>query len=148
MTSGPLTLLVARWAGIYVTITALLLVLGPLLLGRLPTPLTALILTGLLVPATHYVVFPLIERLSAGRVRFPVLHGAARHRTAIVIWAVTYPLITAVLSMVLPLLAGRVPIPLLTLIVTVIAVPVQSTILLPRALPLARPWIQGTRSTP
>ncbi|WP_309570056.1 hypothetical protein [Deinococcus sp.] len=124
MISGTLTLLIARWAGIYVTITALLLALGQVLLGRLPTLVTALILTGLLVLATHSLSFPVIEGLSAGRVRFPVLHGAARHRTALVIWAVTYPLITAVLLIVLPLLAGRVPIPLLTLIVMVIAVPV------------------------
>ncbi|MGM9322824.1 hypothetical protein [Deinococcus aquaticus] len=139
-------LTVARWAGIYPTITALLLLLGPALIGHLPTPLISLLLTALLVPLTQYVVFPLIERLSAGRVRFPVLHGPARHRTALVVWAVTYPLITLVLLIMLPLLAGRVPIPVLTLIVTLIAVPVQSLVLLPRILPLARPWIQG--STP
>ncbi|WP_291430261.1 hypothetical protein [Deinococcus sp.] len=139
---GRLT--VARWVGIYPTITALLLLLGPVLLGHLPTPLISLLLTALLVPITQYVVFPLIERLSAGRVRFPVLNGPARHRTALVVWAVTYPLITLVLLVILPLLAGHVPIPVLTLVVTLIAVPVQSLVLLPRILPLARPWIQAS----
>ncbi len=95
--STPLRLLVGRWLGIYPSITALLLLLGPFLLGKLPTPLVTLILTGLLVPFTHYLVFPLIERLSRGWVRFPAQHGPAHHRAALVVWAVTWPLITLVL---------------------------------------------------
>ena len=143
--SSPLRLTAGRWLGIYPTITALLLILGPTLLGHYPTPLIALLLTALLVPMTHYLVFPLVERLSGGWVRFPSLHGAAHHRVALLVWAVTYPLITAVLLLVLPILAGRVPIPVLTLVVTLIAVPVQSLLILPRLMPRAMPWILAQR---
>lgn len=144
--SSPLRLAVGRWLGIYPSITLLLLVLGPLLFGQLPTPLITLLLTAILVPLTHYIVFPLIERLLGGWVRFPALHGPAHHRTALVVWAVTYPLITLVLSTVLALLKGTLPIPVLTLIVTLIAVPLQSLVLLPAIMPKVRPWLlNGTR---
>lgn len=124
--SSPLRLTAGRWLGIYPSITALLLLLGPYLLGHSPTPLLALLLTALLVPMTHYVVFALVERLTGGWVRFPALPGAAHHRVALLVWAVTYPLITAVLLVVLPVLAGRAPIPLITRAVTLIAVPPSS----------------------
>ena len=142
-TTSPLRLMVARWLGIYPAITLLLLVLGPLLLGRVPTPVSALILTAILVPLTQFVVFPLVERLTGGRwVRFPVLHGRARYRMALVVWACTYPLITAVLLATLPALLGRVPLPVVTLVVTLIAVPLQSLVVLPRVMPLALDWIR------
>lgn len=144
--SSPLRLMVGRWLGIYPSITLLLLALGPLLFGHLPTPIITLLLTAILVPLTHYLVFPLIERLSGGWVRFPAQHGQAHHRTAIVVWAVTYPQITLVLLTVLALLHGKTPIPVLTLIVTLIAVPLQSLVLLPAIMPKVRPWIlNGTR---
>lgn len=141
--SSPLRLTVGRWLGIYPAITALLLVLGPYLLGKLPLPLTTLILTAILVPLTHYLVFPLVERLLGGWVRFPAQHGPAHHRTAIVVWAVTWPLITLVLLLVLSLLHGKVPIPLLTLAVTLTAVPLQSLVLLPAVMPRMMGWIRG-----
>lgn len=141
--SSPLRLTVGRWLGIYPAITALLLVLGPYLLGKLPLPLTTLILTAILVPLTHYLVFPLVERLLGGWVRFPALHGPAHHRTALVVWAVTWPLITLVLLLVLSLLHGKVPIPLMTLAVTLIAVPLQSLVLLPAVMPRMMGWIRG-----
>lgn len=145
--SSPLRLTVGRWLGIYPSITLLLLALGPLLFGHLPTPIITLLLTAILVPLTHYLVFPLIERLTGGWVLFPAQHGRAHHRTAIVVWAVTYPLITLVLLAVLALLHGKTPIPFLTLIVTLIAVPLQSLVLLPAIMPKVRPWIlNGTRS--
>lgn len=142
--TSPLRLTAARWLGIYPAITLLLTLLGPLLLGRVPTPLSALILTAILVPLTQFVVFPLVERLTGGHwVRFPVLHGPARYRTALVVWACTYPLITAVLLATLPLLLGRVPLPVVTLVVTLIAVPLQSLVVLPRVMPRAARWIRG-----
>ncbi|WP_157445225.1 hypothetical protein [Deinococcus actinosclerus] len=45
---------------------------------------------------------------------------------ALPVWAVTYPLIAAVPPVVLPVLAGRAPIPLITLAVTLTAVPPSS----------------------
>jgi len=146
--SSPLRLTAGRWLGIYPSITALLLLLGPYLLGRYPTPLIALLLTALLIPITHHVVFPLVERLTGGWVRFPALHGAAHHRVALLVWAVTYPLITAVLLVVLPVLAGRAPIPVITLVVRLIAVPIQSLVILPRLMPRARPWILSAQRSP
>lgn len=144
--SSPFRLLVGRWVAIYPTITLLLLGLGPLLFGRFPTPVITLILTGILVPLTHYFVYPLVERLTGGWVRFPAQHGPAHHRTAIVVWAVTYPLITLVLLFVLHLLHGKTPIPLLTLAVTLIAIPIQSLVLLPALMPRVRGWIQQGNS--
>ncbi len=125
----------------YLPSITLLLVLGPQLFGHLPLPVITLILTGILVPFTHYLVFPLIERLSGGWVRFPAQHGRAHHRTALVVWAVTYPLITAVLTLELALFHGALPIPFSTLVVTLIAVPLQSLVLLPAVMPRARGWI-------
>ncbi len=139
--SSPLRLTVGRWLGIYPAITTLLLVLGPYLLSKLPLPLTTLIPTAILVPLTHYLVFPLVERLLGSWVRFPAQHGPAHHRTAIVVWA----LITSVL-LVLSLLHGKVPIPLLTLAVTLIAVPLQSLVLLPALMPRTRGWIVGRQA--
>ena len=127
---------------IYPSITLLLLILGPLLLGHLPTPVITLILTGILVPLTHYLVYPLVERFTNGWVVFPAQHGPAHHRTAVVVWAVTYPLITLVLLAVLHFLHGKTPIPLLTLAVTMIAIPLQSLLLLPAIMPRVRGWIQ------
>ncbi|UBV43903.1 hypothetical protein LAJ19_06735 [Deinococcus taeanensis] len=146
--SSPVRLMVGRWLGIYPSITALLLVLGPFLLGRFPTPLIALLLTAVLVPLTHYVMFPLVEHLTRGWVRFPALLGAAHHRVALLVWAVTYPLITAVLLLVLPVLAGHTPVPVITLVVTLIAVPLQSLLILPRLMPRALPWILGAQRSP
>ncbi len=140
--SSPLRVLLARWLGIYPSITVMLLLLGPYLLGKIPTPLITLILTALLVPLTHYLVFPLIERLSRHWVIFPVQQGHAHHRMAVVIWAVTYPLITVVLLLVLTVMHGQPPIPLLTFIVTIIAVPLQSLVLLPAVIPRVIGWIQ------
>ncbi|MHA0041140.1 hypothetical protein [Deinococcus sp. PEB2-63] len=52
------------------------------------------------------------------------------------------------LLVVLPVLAGRAPIPLITLVVTLIAVPIQSLVILPRLMPRARPWILGVQRSP
>ena len=140
--SGSLRQLFIRWLGIYITITAALLALWPWL-AALPLPLTTLLLTAALVPLTGYIVFPLLAYASAGWVNLPAPRGAAGRRTLLITWLVTYPLITLVLGTVLALSARSWPLPLTTLVVTLLAVPLQGLVLLPRIMPRAASWIQG-----
>ena len=102
-----------------------------------------LLLTAALVPLTGYIVFPLLAYASAGWVNLPAPRGAAGRRTLLITWLVTYPLITLVLGTVLALSARSWPLPLTTLVVTLLAVPLQGLVLLPRIMPRAASWIQG-----
>jgi antibiotic biosynthesis monooxygenase (ABM) superfamily enzyme len=53
---------ILTWVAIYPLITALLLILGPLILGRLPIPVVTLILSVTLVLLMTFVVMPLLTR--------------------------------------------------------------------------------------
>jgi len=63
-----------------------------------------------------------------------------KHKTAILTWAVVYPLITTLLAVLEPLL-GSLPMPLRTLILTVIMVPVMVYLAMPLASRLAGRWM-------
>lgn len=64
-----------------------------------------------------------------------------KHRTAILTWAVVYPLITTLLAVLEPLLGG-LPMPLRTLILTVIMVPAMVYLAMPLANRVAARWME------
>lgn len=141
-TQAKLTFL--RWLAIYPTITLVLWALGPLLFGHLPLAAVTLIATLIVVPSVHYVLLPWLGRLVKGWVTVPTLSGRARHRMGLVLWLGTYPVITLALLVLLPALQGRVPLAMMTLIMTLIAVPLISLVVLPRLVKVSRPWIFST----
>jgi antibiotic biosynthesis monooxygenase (ABM) superfamily enzyme len=53
---------VLSWIAIYPIITVLLLILGPIILGRLPIPVVTLILSVTLVLLMTFIVMPLLTR--------------------------------------------------------------------------------------
>ncbi len=53
---------IITWIAIYPIITVLLLVLGPIILGRLPIPVVTLILSVTLVLLMTFVIMPLLTR--------------------------------------------------------------------------------------
>lgn len=63
-----------------------------------------------------------------------------RHRMAVVIWLAIYPTITALLALSGPLVTDW-PLPLRTLWLTVIAVPLMVFVLLPRLQRALAPWL-------
>ena len=63
-----------------------------------------------------------------------------RHKMALITWSVVYPLITVLLMVLEPLLAG-LPVPLRTLILTLILVPLMGYVAMPAATRLLRDWI-------
>ncbi|WP_216329335.1 hypothetical protein [Deinococcus aestuarii] len=130
-----------RWLAIYPTITLVLWLLGPLLFGRLPLAVVTLVATLIVVPSVHYVLLPRLGRLLGDWVTVPTLRGTARHRMGLVLWLGSYPVITLALLMLSPALLGRVPLPIMTLCVTLIAVPLVSLVVLPRLVQVLRPWM-------
>lgn len=54
-----------------------------------------------------------------------------RHKQTLLLWVGIYPTITAVLWFLLPLLQPRFPLPVITLIVTAISVPLMSYAVMP-----------------
>lgn len=138
-TQAKLTFL--RWIAIYPTITLVLWALGPVLFGHLPLAAVALIATLIVVPSVHYVLLPGLGRRVGNWVTVPALRGTARHRMGLVLWLGTYPVITLALLVLSPALLGRVPLPVMTLIITLIAVPLISLVVLPRLVKVLRPWI-------
>ena len=62
------------------------------------------------------------------------------HRQALLTWAVVYPLITALLNLLDPVLAGW-PIYLRTLLLTLMLVPLMVYIAMPLATRALKPWL-------
>lgn len=63
-----------------------------------------------------------------------------RHRMALLTWAVVYPLITTLLAVLEPLVGG-LPVPLRTLVVSAILVPVMVYLAMPAATSRFRNWL-------
>ncbi|MEO1731123.1 MAG: hypothetical protein AAFR64_10325 [Pseudomonadota bacterium] len=68
------------------------------------------------------------------------------HKTALLTWAVVYPLITALLVLLEPLVA-ELAMPLRTLILTAIMVPIMSYLAMPFATRLASTWLGSSTET-
>lgn len=64
-----------------------------------------------------------------------------RHKLAFVTWLGIYPTITTILTVVLPHVLGRWPLPLITLVVTAIVVPLMSYVVMPLLLRWLGPWV-------
>jgi antibiotic biosynthesis monooxygenase (ABM) superfamily enzyme len=129
-----------RWLAIYPTITLVLWALGPLLFGRLPLPGVALVATLIVVPTVHYLLLPWLGQLVKGWVTVPTLRGAARHRMGLVLWLGSYPVITPTLLALFPALQG-LPLPVMTLCIMLVAIPLVSLVVLPQMVRFLRPWI-------
>jgi len=67
-----------------------------------------------------------------------------RYKLAIVTWLAIYPLITGLLWVLQPVVS-QLPLPLVTLLLTVILVSVQTFIVMPLMLRLFRPWLGHRR---
>lgn len=121
-----------RWFAIYLTITFVLWWLGPNLFERLPTYIFALIVTLIVVPAVHYVVLPMMSRITHPWVEVPKLKGVVLHKAAFIFWCSSYPVITVLLYVIPRSLQRQLPLSALTFFITIIAVPVISYLVLPR----------------
>lgn len=130
-----------RWLAIYPTITLVLTLIGPFMFGKLPTFEVALIATLLVVPTVHYLLMPLFRTLFRNWVTVPALKGKPNHKMAFALWLGTYPTITVLLYLLLPVLFGHVALSVLTLIVTLIAVPTISLVIMPRLVKGMKGWI-------
>lgn len=64
-----------------------------------------------------------------------------RHKLALLTWVGIYPTITLVLSFMLPVLLPRFPLPVVTLIVTAIVVPLMTYLVMPTLLRRFGPWL-------
>lgn len=54
-----------------------------------------------------------------------------KHKQALLLWVGIYPTITTVLWVLLPILQPRFPLPVITLIVTALVVPLMSFVVMP-----------------
>lgn len=133
--------MLARWLGVYPTITLIMVSITPKMLGHLPIPVVTFLASALLIPITHYIVFPLVEQVLKKWVQFPVTTQQARHKMAVLQWLITYPLFTATLVLLFPYLAGRIPLPAITLLVSLIVVSTQSFVIMPLLYPRIRNWM-------
>ena len=64
-----------------------------------------------------------------------------RHKMALLTLVGIYPTITAVLSVMLPILLPRFPLPIVTLIITAIVVPLMSYFIMPFLMRRFGPWL-------
>ncbi|MBL8726032.1 MAG: hypothetical protein JNK49_18445 [Planctomycetes bacterium] len=64
-----------------------------------------------------------------------------RLKLVFVTWLGIWPLITAVLSVLLPVLLPRFPLPVVTLIVTVLVVPTMHFVVMPVLMRWFGPWV-------
>lgn len=64
-----------------------------------------------------------------------------RHKMVFLTWLGIYPTITAVLSVLLPVLLPRFPLPVVTAIVTVLVVPLMGYVVMPMLLRLFGAWV-------
>ncbi|MFT4512797.1 MAG: antibiotic biosynthesis monooxygenase (ABM) superfamily enzyme [Planctomycetota bacterium] len=65
-----------------------------------------------------------------------------RHKQTLLLWIGIYPTITTVLWLLLPVLQERFPLPVITLIVTVIVVPLMSYVVMPFLQKRFGTWVQ------
>lgn len=72
--------------------------------------------------------------------------SSRRHKLVLLTWLGTYPAITLVVWLLLPALLERLPLPLTTLVLSGIVVPVVSYLVLPALLRLFDPWLRASRS--
>lgn len=64
-----------------------------------------------------------------------------RHKLVFLTWVGIYPTITAVLTVLLPPLLARFPLPVVTLVVTAIVVPLMGYVVMPLLLRCCRDWV-------
>lgn len=64
-----------------------------------------------------------------------------RHKVVLLTWCGIWPVITLVLSQMLPLLQGKVPLPVLTLCVTAIVVPTMGYLVMPNLTRWCSNWL-------
>ncbi|MFM1873235.1 MAG: hypothetical protein RL398_2657 [Planctomycetota bacterium] len=64
-----------------------------------------------------------------------------RHKMVLLTWLGIWPTITLVLTFALPELLPRFPLPVVTLIVTALVVPLMSYLVMPLLLRLFGPWV-------
>ena len=69
----------------------------------------------------------------------------SRHKMVLLTWAGIYPTITLVLWLLLPTLLEYLPLPLMTLVVTGIVVPLMSYVVMPTMVKVFRPWLRRRR---
>lgn len=65
-----------------------------------------------------------------------------RHKMVLLTWVGIWPTITGVLWLVLPPLLARFPLPIVTLIVTVIVVPLMGYVVMPFLTSCFRGWLR------
>jgi len=66
--------------------------------------------------------------------------GPSKNRMALLTWAVVYPLITSLLAVLEPFLAG-VPMPIRSFVLTLIMVPTMVYLIMPAATSKLRAWL-------
>lgn len=81
--------------------------------------------------------------IPAGVVLPLMLKPPPKYKMAVVIWLTIYPAITLVLYLLGPSLS-HLPLPLRTLALTIIVVPLMVFVLLPRMMKLFNRWLYGT----
>ncbi len=64
-----------------------------------------------------------------------------RHKMVLLTWLGIWPLITAVLSVLLPVLLPRFPLPVVTLIVTALVVPTMGYVVMPTLVRTFGNWL-------
>lgn len=82
--------------------------------------------------------------LSSGPVVLSGMQSPPKYKMAVVIWLTIYPAITVVLFLLGPALS-HLPLPLRTLVLTLIVVPLMVFVLLPRMMKLFGNWLYGNR---
>lgn len=130
----------------YPTITLLLLAVAHWLVKDCPLWQATIFLTGIVSVLTHFLLSPLVSLLLQRWVFLPSFRGLGQGsdlRACFIFWAMTYPLVTLILAVTLHFLGGKAPLAVITLIVTAIAMPLQSLVMAPRIIPLAMPWIRS-----
>ena len=65
-----------------------------------------------------------------------------KHKQALLLWVGIYPTITTVLWFLLPILQPRFPLPVITLIVTALVVPLMSFLVMPLLLRRFGAWVR------
>ncbi len=64
-----------------------------------------------------------------------------RHKMALLTWVGIWPLITTILWLLLPTLLAHFPLPVVTLIVTGMVVPLMSYVVMPALIRMVGPWL-------
>jgi antibiotic biosynthesis monooxygenase (ABM) superfamily enzyme len=72
----------------------------------------------------------------------PPHHPTNRHKMVLLTWVGIWPTITAVLSLSLPALLARFPLPIVTLIVTAAVVPLMGYVVMPLLVRAFGGWLR------